>query len=161
MRSHALRFLGILVLATVFPVAMVAQASQGLMFGQWKLNVAKSDFGDGPKMMAMSINVTSDTADLIQFEVTATMQNGFNVSYSYKGAADGKEYPIVGSASLYSYTEEPGVVHETQKDPDGTLTRGDLTVTVVKGKKVGTWNYTITNPDGTVAKQKLIFDQAA
>jgi hypothetical protein len=159
MRSNSLRFLGIVVLLTLFPVAMVAQAGQGIMFGQWKLNVAKSNFGDGPKMMAMLVKVTSDTPELIQFEVTATMQNGFNVSYSYKGAADGKEYPIIGSSSVYSYTEESGVVHETQKDTDGTVTKGDLTVSA--NGKVGTWNYTITNPDGTVYKQKLIFDRVA
>ena len=108
--------------------------------------------------MAMLIKVTSDTADLIQFEVNATMQNGFAVSYSFKGAADGKEYPIVGSSSVYSYTEEPGVVHETQKDIDGTITKGDLTVS--GNGKVGTWNYVITNPDGSVIRQKLIFDHS-
>ena len=155
MRTYYLRFLGTLVyLALVAPVVM-AQAAQGIMFGQW-LNVAKSDFGDGPKMMAMIVKVTSDTPDLIQFEVTATMANGFAVSYSYKGAADGKEYPIVGSSSVYSYTEEVGVVHETQKDTDGTITKGDLTVS--PNGKTGTWNYVITNPDGSLVKQKLVFD---
>jgi len=142
------------------PGAMMAQAvGQGIMSGNWKLNVAKSNFGGGPKLMAMTVKVTSDTPALIQFSVDQTLENGFAVSFSYKGAADGKEYPIVGSSSVYSYTEEPGVVHETQKDADGTLTKGDFTVSA--NGKVGTWIYSVTNPDGSVIKSKLIFDHTA
>ncbi len=172
MKNFSLRIWIVVAMLALAPGALIAQATaQGTMFGTWKLNVAKSDFGDGPKMMAMTVNVTSDTPELIQFAVNATMANGFSVSYSYKGAADGKLYPIVGSSSVYSYTEEPGVVHETQKDTDGTLTKGDFTVSVIapvssKGKAttgakktVGTWLYTITNPDGSVVKQTLIFDR--
>lgn len=160
MRNFFLRNWVVLVLLALAPGALLAQAtSQGILFGTWKLNVAKSDFGAGNKLMAMTINVTSDTPDLIQFSVNQTTADGFDVTYSYKGAADGKEYPIIGSSSVYSYTEEPGVVHETQKDSDGTVTQGDFTLSL-KGK-VGTWLYTITNPDGSVVKQKLVFDHTA
>ena len=156
MRIYRLRVLGILILLALAPLTLMAQAGQGILFGSWKLNVAKSDFGGGPKMMGMVVKVTSDTPQLIEFEVNATAENGFAYGYSYKGAPDGKEYPIVGSASVYSYTEEAGVVHETQKDSDGTITKGDFTVSA--NGKVGTWLYTITNPDGTTVKQKLLFD---
>ncbi len=157
MKSHFLRVLGIAIVLALAPVSLVAQTTQGILFGEWKLNVAKSNFGDGPKLMAMTLKVTSDTADLIQFEVSQTAGNGFSVTYSYKGAADGKEYPITGSSSVYSYTQEAGVVHETQKDSDGTVTKGDFTVS--GNGKIGTWDYTITNPDGSVVKQKLIFER--
>ena len=159
MRMYSLRLLMIVTFLVLTPIALLAQAGQGIMFGEWKLNVAKSSFGDGPKVMAMVVKVASDTSELIQFEVSQTAANGFTVSYSYKGAADGKEYPIVGSSSVYSYTQEAGVVHETQKDADGTLTKGDFTVSA--NGKIGTWNYIITNPDGTVFKQKLVFERAA
>jgi hypothetical protein len=145
-------------LLSLFSGALIAQtAGQGILFGNWQLNVAKSSFGGGTKLMSMITKVTSDMPDLIQFSVNQTTADGFEVSYSYKGAADGKEYPIVGSSSVYSYTEEQGVVHETQKDSDGTITQGDFTVSA--NGKVGTWLYTITNPDGTVVKQKLVFDR--
>jgi hypothetical protein len=160
MRKVSLRLLLVLSFLVLAPAALLAQATgQGIMFGNWKLNLAKSNFGDGPKLLAMTVKVTSDTPQLIQFSVEQTVASGFAVSYSYKGAADGKEYPIVGSSSVYSYTEEPGVVHETQKDADGTITKGDFTVS--PNGKVGTWLYTITSPDGTVAKQKLVFDRTA
>jgi hypothetical protein len=159
MKKYSLRLLGILLFLALAPVALMAQTGQGILFGHWKLNVAKSTFGDGPKLMGMSIDVTSDKPELIQYDVAATAGNGFAYTYSFKGAADGKEYPISGSSSVYSYTEEAGVVHETQKDPDGTITKGDFTVT--PNGKVGTWMYTITNPDGTVVKQKLVFDHLA
>jgi hypothetical protein len=158
MRSFFLRNWIVLALLALFSGALLAQtASQGIMFGNWKLNAAKSNFGGGTKLMSMTIKVDSDTPDLIQFSVNQTTADGFDVSYSYKGAADGKEYPIIGSSSVYSYTEEPGVVHETQKDTDGTITKGDFTVSA--NGKVGTWLYTITNPDGSVVKQKLVFDR--
>jgi len=160
MSKFSLRFLLVLSFLALAPVALIAQASgQGIMFGNWKLNLAKSNFGGGSKLMAMTSKVTSDTPALIQFSVDQTVESGFQVSYSFKGAADGKEYQLTGSSSLYSYTEEPGVVHETQKDADGTITKGDFTVS--PNGKVGTWNYTITNPDGTVIKQKLVFDRTA
>ena len=183
MKNLSLRIWIVLAMLALTPGALIAQtAGQGIMFGTWKLNVDKSDFGAGFKLMAMTVKVTSDTPELIQFSVDETTGNGFNVSYSFKGAADSKEYPIVGSSSVYSYTEEPGVVHETQKDTDGTITKGDFTVAVIttpapksptttKGAKavaqpgikstVGTWLYTITNPDGSVVKQKLVFDLAS
>jgi hypothetical protein len=160
MRKLSLRIWIVLTLLALASGATLAQtAGQGIMFGNWKLNVAKSNFGGGQKLMAMTVKVTSDTPELIQFTVDQTTENGFAVSYGFKGPADGKEYPLTGSSSVYSYTVEPGVVHETQKDADGTITKGDFTVSA--NGKVGTWNYTITNPDGTVVKQKLVFDHTA
>jgi hypothetical protein len=129
------------------------------MLGNWKLNVTKSNFGGGSKLMQMTVKVTSDTPELIQFTVDQTTGSGFTVSYDFKGAADGKDYPITNSSSVYSYTEEPGIVHETQKDPDGTITKGDFTLSA--NGKVGTWAYSITNPDGTVVTEKLVFDRTA
>jgi hypothetical protein len=160
MKTCSMRIFVALAFLTLVPVGLLGQAAdQGIMFGNWKLNVAKSSFGGGPKLMEMTVKVISDTPQLIQFAVDQTLASGFAVSYSFKGAADGKEYPIINSSSIFSYTEEPGVVHETQKDPDGTITKGDFTVSA-KGK-VGTWNYTITSPDGTVVTQKLVFDHTA
>jgi len=155
--SRILIVLALVALASA--TAWAQTAGQGIMFGNWKMNVAKSNFGGGPKLMAMTVKVTSDTPELIQFSVDQTTESGFAVSYGFKGAADGKEYPLTGSSSVYSYTEEPGVVHETQKDADGTITKGDFTVSA--NGKVGTWIYTVTNPDGTVVKQKLVFDHTA
>jgi hypothetical protein len=159
MKICTFRMLGIGIILALAAIVSSAQASQGILFGEWTLKVVKSSFGDGPKLMAMTLKVTSDTADLIQFEVSQTAGNGFAATFSYKGAADGKEYPIVGSSSVYSYTQEAGVVHETQKDADGTLTKGDFTVN--SSGKIGTFDYTITNPDGTVVKQKLVFERTA
>lgn len=179
--------LALLLLASA---ALSAQTpTQGILFGTWTLNVHKSTFGTGAKLMAMTVKVTSDTPTLIQFSVDQTTESGFAVSYSFKGAPDGKPYQLTGSSSVYSYTEEPGVVHETQKDTDGTLTKGDFTVSAntpapakpavssktkaaakntgsdetqaaakAQSGPIGTWLYTITNPDGSVVQQKLVFN---
>jgi len=105
--------------------------------------------------MAMESKVTRDAPDGIVYTLSVTYENGFHADYSFKGAADGVEHPISGGATLFTYTEEPGVVHETQRDPDGTLTKGDFTLSA-KGK-LGTWKYTVTNPDGSVIHQRLVF----
>src|SRR5271166_4333055 len=95
---HPPLFLALLVLA---PLGLVAQSTgQGIMFGNWKLLVAKSDFGGGPRLMAMTTKVASDTAVLIQFSVDQTLASGLAVSFSFKGAADGKAYPLTGSSSV-------------------------------------------------------------
>jgi hypothetical protein len=156
MKNLPLRFFALLSVLAFAPVALIPQATvQGILYGNWTLNTAKCNFGGGPRLMAMTVKVVSDTHELIQYSVEQTVESGFQVSYSFKGAADGKEYPLAGSSSIYSYTEEPGVVHETQRDADGTITKGDFTVS--PNGKVGTWNYIITNPDKTVVKQKLVF----
>jgi len=160
MRKFSLRICMVLALLALLSDAALAQTGgQGILFGNWKLNLAKSNFGGGPKLMGMTVKVTSDTPELIEFTVDQTTESGYAVSYGFKGAADGKPYPLTGSSSVYSYTEEPGVVHETQKDADGTITKGDFTLSA--NGKVGTWNYIITNPDGTEVKQKLVFDHTA
>ena len=160
MKNLPLRFFTVLSFLVFVPVALIPQATvQGIMFGNWTLNVAKCNFGSGPRLMAMTVKVVSDTPELIQFSVIQTVQNGLQVTYGFKGAADGKEYQLIGSSSIYSYTEEPGVVHETQRDADGTITKGDFTVS--PNGTVGTWIYTITNPDKTTVTQKLVFNHAA
>jgi hypothetical protein len=141
------------------PAAAAAAVHAYSLQGAWKLNAAKSDFGDGTKMRDMTLKVTTATPDLVEFSASATYDSGMQGTYSFKGAADGKDYPLTGSASTYSYHEENGALIETQKDPDGTVTKGTWSVSA-NGKE-GIWMYTITNPDASVSHQKLVFIRTA
>lgn len=146
----------ILFVAAMLPGVLQAQAAkQGPMLGTWKLNVAKSDFGENPKPISMLVTVESDTPELVQFSVTMTVAMG-TYSYTYKGAADGKDYPAVGTASTYAYTEENGVVTETEKDADGTVLKGTFTLSA--NGHVGTWSYAVTDSAGNVTHEKLVYD---
>lgn len=127
------------------------------MFGTWKLNVAKSDFGENPKPISMLVKVESDTPELVKFSVTMTAASGMTFSYEYKGAADGKDYQATGSASTFAYTEQDGVVTEVEKDSDGTVTKGTFAVSA--DGHVGTWTYTVTDPQGNVTHEKLIYNR--
>jgi len=131
----------------------------GLMVGEWKLLPLKSDFGGGQKLMGMEAKVSHDGADGIEYTISVTYESGMHADYTFNGLPDGKNYSIEGGATLYSYTEESGVVHETQRDPDGTVTKGDFTVSA--NGKLGTWKYTVTNPDGAVIHQRLVFARTA
>ena len=79
------------------------------ILGSWKLNAAKSDFGDGAKLRDMVMKVTSATTELIEYSVSATYDSGSQGSYSFKGPVDGKDHQLTGSASTYSYSDEGGV----------------------------------------------------
>jgi hypothetical protein len=147
----------VLTLALLPTIAIAQTSSPGPMVGKWKLNVAKSDFGGGSKLQGMVVEVTSDTPEAIVFNVTETAESGMMFTYKYKGAADGKDYPAEGTSTLYAYTEEGGVVTETQKDTDGTITKGTFALSA--NGKVGTWTYTITDPQAAVIHTKLVYDR--
>lgn len=150
----------ILLLAVIFPgVARTQATKQGPMLGKWKLNLAKSDFGENPKPQSMIVTVESDTPELIKFSVQMTAPTGMAFSYSYQGAADGKDYPATGTSSTYAYTEQDGVVTETEKDSDGTVIKG--TFALSPNGKIGTWTYTVTDPQGNVTHEKLVYDKQA
>lgn len=140
-------------------VAWAQAAQQGPMFGSWKLNVAKSNFGTGTKLGGMVMQVTSDTAVLVKWSTTMTAANGMQFSYSFEGAPDGKDHAAQGTATTYAYSEDGTTVKETQKDTDGTVTVG--TFTVAPNGKTGIWTYAITDPQGTVVNQTLVFDRVA
>ena len=153
-----LKALFVIFTLALLPAFAIAQTSSpGPMVGTWKLNVAKSDFGGGSKLEGMLVEVTSDTPESIVFNVKETAENGMMFTYTYKGAADGKDYPAQGTSTLYAYTEEGGVVTETQKDTDGTVTKGTFALSA--GGKVGTWTYAITDPQGAVIHTKLVYDR--
>jgi hypothetical protein len=136
-----------------------AQGDQGPMFGSWKLNVAKSNFGNGPKVGGLVVQVTSDTPALVKWSTTMTAANGMEFTYTYEAAQDGKDHPAQGTSTTYAYSEDGKTVKETQKDTDGTVTVG--TFTVAANGKTGTWTYTITDPQGNVVNQTLVFDRVA
>ena len=129
------------------------------MLGGWKLNLVKSNFGEGAMLRDMVVKVTSANTELIVFTTTATYESGMEGTYSFKGPADGKDHPLTGSASTYCYSEENGVLTETQKDADGTVTKGTWFISA-NGKE-GTWTYTVTNPDASIVHQKLVFTKQA
>lgn len=153
-----LKSLSVVLTLALLPAIAIAQTSTpGPMVGKWKLNLPKSDFGEGSKPQGMLVEVTSDTPDAIVFSVTETAENGMMFTYKFKGPADGKEHPAEGTSTLYTYTEEGGVVTETQKDTDGTITKG--TFALSPNGKVGTWTYSITDPQGAITHSKLVYDR--
>ncbi len=157
MRSIKGWVLSLILCALVSSMAIAQGDQSGTMVGNWKLNVAKSDFGGGAKLQGRLFEVTSDKPESIVFSVTETAESGMTFTYKFKGAADGKDYPAVGTSTIYSYTEVGGVLTETQKDTDGTVTTG--TFTLSPNRKVETWVYAITDPQAGVIHTKLVYDR--
>ncbi len=148
-----------LTLALCLTAVVAFAQSPGIMVGDWKLNVKLSNFGasaaTAPK--AIELKVATDTPELVASETIYTAANGMEFSWKFSGPADGKDHPADGTSTTFAYTHDADSVTEIQKDTDGTLTKGVFTVS--PNHKTGTWNYTITDPQGAVTVQKLVFDR--
>jgi hypothetical protein len=150
----------LIALAFIFTSFAWSQSGQqGPMLGSWNLNLTKSNFGTGPKLGGMQVQVSSDTPALVKWSTTMTAANGMAFTYTFEAAADGKDHAAAGTSTTFAYTEDSGKVTETQKDTDGTVTVG--TFAVSPSGKTGTWSYTITDPQGNVVHQTLVFDRVA
>ncbi len=145
-------------LPTVVDAYQAAPAGTLPILGVWNLVAAKSDFGGGAALRSMVFKVTAASPDKIEYTVVATYESGTQGTWGFSGPADGKLYKLSGSESSYGYTMDAGVLTETQKDPDGTVTKGVWSLS--KNGKEGTWTYTVTNPDGSLDHQKLVFAKA-
>jgi hypothetical protein len=48
-------------------------------------------------------------------------------------------------------------VTEVEKDSDGTVTKGTFALSA--DGKIGTWTYTVTDPQGNATHEKLIYNR--
>ncbi len=151
----------LMLLAVGLPVvpAFAQLPTTGQMVGNWKLNPKLSNFGPAADTAPKGIvtTVTSDTPDLVKFETSYTASNGMTFSWKFSGPADGKDHPADGTSTTFAYSRDGDNEVEVQKDTDGTVTKGVLTLS--PNKKVATWNCTITDPQGAVTTEKLVFDR--
>lgn len=66
--------------------------------GRWKLNVAKSDYGQAANMKPKSgsLSITADTKASMKWHAAITDAEGKQQTYNFAGAKDGKPHPVTG-----------------------------------------------------------------
>ncbi len=114
--------MGLLLAVTV---AGAARARPDIsLVGSWRLNAKESEApaGDAPADLVM--NITKDDGMAFQWTVTVRMPDGASGSTRFKGAIDGKAYPIEGrpgSTSAFSWLPD-GTLKQVSESPGGIAT---------------------------------------
>ena len=82
------------VFVAAFPRPGFAQVNP-LIFGTWKLNLAKSVYSLGPPPKAQTQKY-EPSGEGINVTVETLAGNGFKIAYRYSANLDGREYPMSG-----------------------------------------------------------------
>jgi hypothetical protein len=114
----------------VSPVLIVLIASSALarpdsIEGKWRFNPKESELLPGEAAPAeLIMNITKDDGRVFQWVVTVKMPDGQGGATAFKGAIDGKAYPVEGrpgSTSAFSWTED-GSLKQVSESPGGIAT---------------------------------------
>ena len=153
-------------LATMFGfmLGMMAPAAHAaspdnLILGTWQLNVARSRFTPGPGWRSQ-IRIYRATPDGVAVTWTGLDAHGGKMRVSYAYAYDGRDYPMLGSASYDTLnavrTDERTVRSEEKRD--GKIA-GIAVRTISPDGKVLTITDQGTNRKGQKFSQLLVFDR--
>ena len=92
-RRSIIACIAILLLTNVAALAK-QKAPRKSLVGTWKLNLAKSARGKIPAPKEDTLIVTQDDEMRFKWTASGVSANGERSSYSFEGAADGKDYPM-------------------------------------------------------------------
>ena len=148
---HLARLVTISLLLSVTVLAWGAEKSaRPSAVGTWKLDVAKSSFGNMPTPKAEQLVVTTDTRDALKWLLVGAEADGKTYASSYDGPIDGKEHPLKSSeaGSMIAYTRTgSGVLHWLVKDDKGAVVETALAALSPDGKTM-TIKGTANSPRG-------------
>lgn len=136
-----------------------AASSDDPVLGTWRLSVAKSNFTPGPGWQSQ-IRVYQATEDGVAVTWTGMDAKGETMRVSYTYAYDGRDYPMLGSASydtLNAVRIDERTVRSEEKR-DGKI-MGIAVRTVSPDGKVLTITDEGTNRKGQSFSQLLVFDR--
>ncbi len=114
----------------ILPVLAVLAANSALarpdsLEGKWRFDPKESDLLPGETAPAeLIMNITKDDGRAFQWVVTVKMPDGQSGSTVFKGAIDGKAYPVEGrpgSTSAFSWLED-GSLKQVSESPGGIAT---------------------------------------
>jgi hypothetical protein len=106
-------------------IAGSALARPDNLEGKWRFDPKESELLPGEAAPAeLVMNITKDDGQVFQWTVTVKMPDGQGGSTSFKGAIDGKAYPVQGrpgSTSAFSWTPD-GSLKQVSESPGGIAT---------------------------------------
>jgi hypothetical protein len=128
------------------------------MVGNWKLDIAQSDFGSDPPPKSWAGTILRETPQTFSFRVHGIDDKGQPFAFSWSGPEDGSMRPImvagkpVGQASAQK--EQDGTIKRSGKTPDGTF---ESHVTLSPDGNTITEETTEKSQDGKEIKQKSVY----
>jgi hypothetical protein len=153
-----LAFFCMLITVLIGPATGLAQDKPSFV-GNWKLDVAQSDFGSEPAPKSMAGSILKDTPQMLSYRVRGVDDKGKPFAYSWSGPEDGSTHPILANG-------KPVGQQTVKKEPDGTLVRhGEDSTDGSSFDSRGSLSdgntfideSTEKSKDGKVTKQKYVF----
>jgi hypothetical protein len=149
--------IGLTLLSSIVAAALCFAADNPMM-GTWKLNEAKSKLdANGPKNSTV---VYSAAGEKMKITVDGMDAKGKAIHSEWTGAADGKDYPVTGSAGedTRSYKKIDDRTLEFTSKKDGKVTTTGKVVVSADGK-TRTVTHSGTNDDGKKFSSTAVYDK--
>lgn len=131
--------------------ALAIGAAQTPTFtGRWKLNPAKSSWGNKPAPVAVTIDI-EDRGQTLKYSGIVVDTHGENREFEFAGAADGKEYPAVrasGEGKVVLERVGPYAILASFKTYDGSVVERTR-MSLSRDGKVLTYRVEVTRAGST------------
>jgi hypothetical protein len=138
--------------------AQMAMESKGVHLpksSSWRLNLAKTDFGGGPKVKSDEFTMTQDTAAMVSWTETSVDGDGNKTETSFGAPEDGQMHPVRGVAGQRASVSPEGKLQI--KMADGSL--HEMQESLSADGKQAIYTGTVTTKDGKTFHQKWVFDR--
>ena len=144
----------------IFTVAVALKAADDPMLGSWKLNVGKSKLGAGAAIKAETNQVEPYMGNGIKLTAQITRPDGTQVTESYAGTFDGKEFAVGGDpnvdAAYLKRIDASTMERINKKNGKPTTT---MHYVVSRDGKTKTVTITGTTSDGKPVDTVLVFEK--
>ncbi len=123
----------------------------------WTLNVKETDFGGGPVIKSDIDHVLVDSEKQLHWSDVTVDGSGTTSKTSWNGPEDGSLHPIQGLPGAQS-SWDSATDTEHSVFADGTIYHAVLTLSADQKKM--TFTQTVTDKDGKVFHQTLVYDRS-
>jgi hypothetical protein len=130
--------------------AFLTAAPLGNMSGTWHLNVEKSQWGTTKKPHSVVLTL-EHKEPFLKYQGTVVYANEDSRDFSFEGAVDGKEYPMVrsyGPGMITLKRVDVFTIESVYKSTDGEVIETTRTTLSMDGKSM-TRKYRTRSPEGT------------
>jgi hypothetical protein len=149
-----------LLLLAAFTICVAVKGADDPMLGKWRLNVAKSKLASGSSIKAETNQVEPYMGNGIRLTAQITRPDGAQVTESYAGTFDGKEFLVGGDPNVdaaYLKRIDANTMERVNKKNGKPTTT--MHYVVSKDGKTKTVTITGTTADGKPVDTVLVFER--
>jgi hypothetical protein len=129
------------------------------MVGNWKLDIAQSEFGSGPAPKSQASTIFKDTPQMFSYRIRGVDNKGKAFSESWSGPQDGSKRPMTLNGKPSDQTgftrDQDGTLVRHTVDADGFTSEGHVSLSP-DGNTV-TMEYTSRSKDGKESRDKEVW----